>query len=102
MSKLTYEIAKERERSMRLHQTVNKAVDVVKRYEKAYEKMKAERDALKKELASKKTKNGLTLSMLEIRNKLRKVAHPDKHSDPKVKKAVNDIFILIEEIFNEE
>ena len=100
MGKLTYEVIKERERAMRLEGVVKRAVNVVKRYEDAYEDMRAERDELKKELAAKK-KNGLSLSMRDLRNKLRKAAHPDKHSDPKVKKAVNDIFILIEEIFDE-
>ena len=102
MGKITYEVMKERERALRMESVVKRAVNVVKRYEKSYEDMKAERDDLKKQLAEKSKRNNvLSFSMKELRNKLRKAAHPDKHSDPKVKAAVNDIFVLIEEIFDE-
>lgn len=117
-----HSIQRERERALRLENTVRRAVKIATRYQNEYEVMKDENAALKKENAELKRKErSLTnaVSNLDndenvkviiatlsketqtvLRTVLRKSLHPDKHvvSDD-VKKPLGSIFNIIEGYF---
>ena len=119
MEKLSPEVRRERERAMRMEDTLKRAVKVANRYKSEYEKLKKENSEMKKELSSavkwqKRAAKRFTdadgipgflasldsNTFFQFRNTVRKSLHPDKHTklSGKTKKAVSDFFILMEDI----
>ena len=121
MVKPDMSVQRERERALRLENTVKRAVKIATRYQKEYEVLKDENVAIRKENVELKKKEKKMVSAISsmdsipaivagmkeedvkvLKRILRRGIHPDKHLASKpVKQALGRIFSIIEECFNE-